>query len=340
MGEVLSPTCHHQAILADDGPCGFASQVWSEKCFGADGRAALFYKKRGYRGSPSLRDMLVGDNDEPEDILVDPDIEEHEGADGVAAEEVVVKPKERESSSNSLRKLIQELADLMPVTVNWQEKPVGHVGMLAYVKRVAPMNPGWSQGRARTSEQDLSQIVHRLSQLATRHEHVLNNIKQDTSLFLFVKPGAEGLIPILFATSENGIRPRRKLRRRPETWADRDAGAEATLTEKVVADITELKKLVDAEAIYRVYRFHSIHGLKKDLQTLWVQLAIEVSVSRKGIRRSAFGRFCRLDQFGCPAHAGMPIVALCRDPGLSAEVTTCYPAKHRGSACAPCALKS
>ena len=30
------------------------------------------------------------------------------GADGVAAEEVVVKPKERESSSNSLRKLIQE----------------------------------------------------------------------------------------------------------------------------------------------------------------------------------------------------------------------------------------
>ena len=31
----------------------------------------------------------------------------------------------------------------------------------------------------------------------------------------------------------------------------KDAGAEATSTEKVVADITELKKLVDAEAIYR-----------------------------------------------------------------------------------------
>ena len=40
------------------------------------------------------------------------------------------------------------------------------------------------------------------SQFAIRHEYVLNSIKRDTSLFLFVKPGAEGLMPILFAASE------------------------------------------------------------------------------------------------------------------------------------------
>ena len=39
-------------------------------------------------------------------------------------------------------------------------------------------------------------------QLAIRHEYALNSLNHDTSLFLFVKPGKEGLIPILYASSE------------------------------------------------------------------------------------------------------------------------------------------
>ena len=54
----------------------------------------------------------------------------------------------------------------------------------------------------RQSDADLQQMVHRLSQLAIKHGYVLSSIKQDTSLFLFVKPGPERLIPILFAASE------------------------------------------------------------------------------------------------------------------------------------------
>ena len=49
---------------------------------------------------------------------------------------------------------------------------------------------------------DLQTTVQRLSQLTLRHEYALGNLRQDTSMCLFVKPGAEGLIPILFSASE------------------------------------------------------------------------------------------------------------------------------------------
>ena len=60
------------------------------------------------------------------------------------------------------------------------------------------MDLKWDQA----TDYELQLHVQKLTQLAIRHEYTLNSIKQDMSLFLFVKPGQEGLIPILFAASE------------------------------------------------------------------------------------------------------------------------------------------
>ena len=42
----------------------------------------------------------------------------------------------------------------------------------------------------------------RVSQLMIKHEYAINSLKQDTTVYFFVKPGAQGLLPILFNTSE------------------------------------------------------------------------------------------------------------------------------------------
>ena len=56
----------------------------------------------------------------------------------------------------------------------------------------------WNQFR-HTSMEDL---VTRVSQLMIKHEYAINSLKQDTTVYFFVKPGAQGLLPILFNTSE------------------------------------------------------------------------------------------------------------------------------------------
>ena len=50
--------------------------------------------------------------------------------------------------------------------------------------------------------QQTPDIVHRLSQLVIKHEYAINNLKQDSTVYLFIKPGAQGLLPLLFSTSE------------------------------------------------------------------------------------------------------------------------------------------
>ena len=57
---------------------------------------------------------------------------------------------------------------------------------------------------------DLQTTVQRLSQLMLRNEYALGNLRQDTSMCLFVKPGPEGLIPILFSASEKWNRTQAK----------------------------------------------------------------------------------------------------------------------------------
>ncbi|CAE7772472.1 pol [Symbiodinium sp. CCMP2592] len=53
-----------------------------------------------------------------------------------------------------------------------------------------------------TSEYGLPDMVQKLTSLAIKHEYAINSMMQDHTLYLFVKPGDEGLLPILFATSE------------------------------------------------------------------------------------------------------------------------------------------
>ncbi|CAE7659163.1 unnamed protein product [Symbiodinium sp. CCMP2592] len=72
--------------------------------------------------------------------------------------------------------------------------------------------PGWSQdhwtsgsngwGPSWTQDYNLPDLVQKLSSMAIKHEYAINSIMQDHTLYLFVKPGDEGLIPILFATSD------------------------------------------------------------------------------------------------------------------------------------------
>ena len=180
--------------------------------------------------------------------------------------------------------------------------------------------------------QDLQVTVQRLSQLTLRHEYALGNLRQDTSMCLFVKPGAEGLIPILFSASEKWNRTQEEnpqlidssLRivlmkaflielcnrlantaKSEETmqaakamgWLT-DHGEWKTLkwdpvleklqevpdaptkpTERLILEANELRKTINAE---NLYRFQSIYGLRKDHQTSWVKLAIEVSLRNQG----------------------------------------------------------
>ncbi|OLP75598.1 hypothetical protein AK812_SmicGene44580, partial [Symbiodinium microadriaticum] len=182
------------------------------------------------------------------------------------------------------------------------------------------------------SYHDLQSTVQRLSQLTLRHEFALGNLRQDTSMCLFVKPGAEGLIPILFSASEKWNRTQEEnphlidssLRivlmkaflielcnrltstakseesmqaARSMGWLT-DAGEWKTLkwdpaleklqevpdaptktTERLILEANELRKTINAE---NLYRFQSVYGLRKDHQTSWVKLAIEVSLRNHG----------------------------------------------------------
>ena len=182
------------------------------------------------------------------------------------------------------------------------------------------------------SYHDLQSTVQRLSQLTLRHEYALGNLRQDTSMYLFVKPGAEGLIPILFSASEKWNRTQEEnphlidssLRivlmkaflielcnrltntakneesmqaARSMGWLT-DAGEWKTLkwdpvleklqevpdaptktTERLILEASELRKTINAE---NLYRFQSVYGLRKDHQTTWVKLAIEVSLRNQG----------------------------------------------------------
>ena len=182
------------------------------------------------------------------------------------------------------------------------------------------------------SYHDLQSTVQRLSQLTLRHEYALGNLRQDTSMFLFVKPGAEGLIPILFSASEkwnktqeesphligsslrivlmkaflielcnrlaNTAKSEESMQAaRALGWLT-DTGEWKTLrwdpvqeklqempdaptktTERLIAEANELRKTINAE---NLYRFQSVYGLRKDHQTSWVKLAIEVSLRSQG----------------------------------------------------------
>ena len=57
---------------------------------------------------------------------------------------------------------------------------------------------------------ELPDLVHRLSQIVVKHEYAINNLKQDSTVYLFIKPGAQGLLPILFNTSEKWNRVQRE----------------------------------------------------------------------------------------------------------------------------------
>ena len=61
----------------------------------------------------------------------------------------------------------------------------------------------WGQG---ADLSDIQTTIQRLSQLTLRPEYALGKLRQDTAMCLFVKPGPEGLIPILFAASEKWSR--------------------------------------------------------------------------------------------------------------------------------------
>ncbi|CAE7522754.1 unnamed protein product [Symbiodinium sp. CCMP2592] len=52
-----------------------------------------------------------------------------------------------------------------------------------------------------TSEYGIPDMIQKLTSLAIKHEYAINSMMQDHTLYLFVKPGDEGLLPILFATS-------------------------------------------------------------------------------------------------------------------------------------------
>ena len=62
----------------------------------------------------------------------------------------------------------------------------------------ADWNHSWNQSRYGSMED----LVTRMSQLMIKHEFAINSLKQDTTVYFFVKPGAQGLLPILFSTSE------------------------------------------------------------------------------------------------------------------------------------------
>ena len=48
----------------------------------------------------------------------------------------------------------------------------------------------------------MSDLVNRMSQLLIKHEYAINSLKQDSTVYFFVQPGPQGLLPILFNTSE------------------------------------------------------------------------------------------------------------------------------------------
>ena len=50
-------------------------------------------------------------------------------------------------------------------------------------------------------------------------------------------------------------------------------------TERLITEANELRKTINAE---NLYRFQSVYGLRKDHQTSWVKLAIEVSLRNQG----------------------------------------------------------
>ena len=80
------------------------------------------------------------------------------------------------------------------------------------------LNSKWAASCSRSQEADLQYMVTKLSQLAIKHEYVLNSIKRDTSLYVFVKPGSEGLIPILFATSEKWHKTQQETPHLVDAW--------------------------------------------------------------------------------------------------------------------------
>ena len=72
----------------------------------------------------------------------------------------------------------------------------------------------WNQSQWSTpwpsQSAELPDLVHRLSQIVVKHEYAINNLKQDSTVYLFIKPGAQGLLPILFNTSEKWNRVQRE----------------------------------------------------------------------------------------------------------------------------------
>ncbi|CAE7783508.1 unnamed protein product [Symbiodinium microadriaticum] len=83
---------------------------------------------------------------------------------------------------------------------------------------VLVFGPSCTDRRTPPKEADLQYMVTKLSQLAIKHEYVLNSIKRDTSLYVFVKPGSEGLIPILFATSEKWHKTQQETPHLVDAW--------------------------------------------------------------------------------------------------------------------------
>eukprot|EP00439_Symbiodinium_sp_Y106_P045088 s3243_g5.t1 len=139
----------------------------------------------------------------------------------------------------------------------------------------------WNQFR-HTSMEDL---VTRVSQLMIKHEYAINSLKQDTTVYFFVKPGAQGLLPILFNTSEfwSLVQPD-TLEKTEECGWNRSrqlaiwAGWKALIwnpqtetleeqprgktwaTDTLIAGTIELRKLINAETMFR---FQSLKGLTK-----------------------------------------------------------------------------
>ena len=75
--------------------------------------------------------------------------------------------------------------------------------------RIATPGPGvdwdnqdWGQSWCQNRSSDMSDLVNRMSQLLIKHEYAINSLKQDSTVYFFVQPGPQGLLPILFNTSE------------------------------------------------------------------------------------------------------------------------------------------
>ena len=76
----------------------------------------------------------------------------------------------------------------------------------------ADWSHSWNQSRYGSMED----LVTRMSQLMIKHEFAINSLKQDTTVYFFVKPGAQGLLPILFSTSERWHQVQRDTPDKPE----------------------------------------------------------------------------------------------------------------------------